>query len=324
MIATPDYTQIISKLKENGLSESEIEEKIDNKMKQLSGLISKDGAVHIIANELGIKVFEEIGEIKIGNAKNGMRNVSLNGKITIIFGIREFKNKKREGRVGSFLIGDDSGTIRVVLWNESHLKEMEDKIREELIVRVENGYIKENNGYKEIHLGNQAKLILNPAGVTIDSVVQNKINGVEKNIKDLSENDKNVSIKGTIVQLFDPRFYEICNECGRRAKPENGEFKCLQHGQVTPGYGSVINCILDDGTENIRVVCFKEQAAKLLGVDNVNKFKDNPAEFESLKNEALGRQVKIDGRVTKNEMFDRIEFVSNNVEELNPENILNR
>ena len=78
MIATPDYTQIISKLKENGLSESEIEEKIDNKMKQLSGLISKDGAVHIIANELGIKVFEEIGEIKIGNAKNGMRNVNLN------------------------------------------------------------------------------------------------------------------------------------------------------------------------------------------------------------------------------------------------------
>ena len=53
MIKIP-YDHIIErKKKEGNISESEIDVKIDQKMKQLSGLISKEGAAHIIANELG-------------------------------------------------------------------------------------------------------------------------------------------------------------------------------------------------------------------------------------------------------------------------------
>ena len=52
---------IIEKIKQNtSLSEADINAKIDDKLKQLSGLISKEGAAHIIANELGVKLFEEV------------------------------------------------------------------------------------------------------------------------------------------------------------------------------------------------------------------------------------------------------------------------
>ncbi len=236
MINNLGYDEILSKLKEKGLSEEEINSKIEAKMNQLSGLVSKEGAAHIIANEVGVKVFQEVGEIKIGSVKEGMRDVTLNGKVTMNFGIREFKTEKREGRVGSFLVGDDTGTIRIVLWDETHLKIMEKDIKEEGIVRVEGGYIKENNVYKEIHLNNNSQLKLNPEGVVIGEVARSISVGVEKEIKNLKDDDKNVLLKGTVVQIFDPRFFEVCGDCGRRARVEEGGFKCNEHGIVTPKY----------------------------------------------------------------------------------------
>src|SRR3989344_6095513 len=323
MIVPLNYEMIISKLKDKGLSLFEIEEKIKNKMEQLSGLISKEGAAHIIANELGIKVFEDVGEIKIKDARNGMRNVNLNGKLIVNFGAREFKNEKRAGKVGSFLIGDETGALRVVLWDVGQINLMEN-MHDGDIIRVENGYIKENNGYKEIHLNNTSKFSLNPEGVEIRDV---KVNGPiefkSKEIKELQQSDR-VVIRGTIVQIFEPRFYEICGECGKRAKIENGGFKCEQHGNVSPKYAYVVNCVLDDGSESIRVACFRESACKLIGVgeEEMLAVKDDPKKFEELKDNILGKQIKVDGRVNKNLMFDRLEFIAGNVEELNPEDLL--
>jgi len=325
MIAALNYDEIVSKLKEKGLGENEIEEKINKKMDQLSGLISKEGAAHIIANELGIKIFEDIGEIKIEKARSGMRNVNLNGKLTINFGIRSFKKEKREGRVGSFVIGDETGSIRVVLWDEAHLSKME-QIKEESIVRVENGYIKENNGYKEIHLNSNSKFELNPKGVKIDVVKANGISNLnfnEKKIKELNAGDR-ASIKGTIVQVFDPRFYEVCGQCGKRLIVDNGSFNCTQHGKISPAYSCVVNCVLDDGTESVRVVCFRELAASFLGIPNNDllRMRELPGEFEKIKENLLGKQIKADGRANRNEMFDRIEFIAASVEELSPDKLL--
>ncbi|MFW9876291.1 MAG: DUF2240 family protein, partial [Candidatus Thorarchaeota archaeon] len=81
MIKIP-FEDIISKIKEkSNLSEEEINSKIEQKTKQLSGLISKEGAAHIIANELGIKLFEDFsGKLQIKNIVTGMRDVETVGK----------------------------------------------------------------------------------------------------------------------------------------------------------------------------------------------------------------------------------------------------
>lgn len=323
MIVPLNYDTIISKLKSSGLSLFEIEEKIKNKMEQLSGLISKEGAAHIIANELGIKVFEDVGEIKIKDAKNGMRNVSINGKVTANFGVREFKNEKRSGRVGSFVVGDETGTLRVVLWDDSHINLL-GNIKDSDVVRVENGYVKENNGYKEIHLNNVSKLNLNPEGIKIENVKTNDaIETKVKDIKDLQQNER-VSIRGTVVQVFEPRFYETCSECGRKVVLDNGSFKCAQHNITGTKFSFVVNCVLDDGSESIRVACFRECACKLIGAgeEELLFVRENPGKFESLKDSILGKQIKVDGRVNKNPMFDRLEFVANSVDELNPAELL--
>ena len=70
---------------------------------------------------------------------------------------------------------------------------------------------------------------------------------------------------------------------------------------------------VDDGTGVIRAVCFRELVQKLLDMDSKKMLalKENPNHFGNSKTELTGLLVKLNGRVTKNAMFDRLEFMIN-------------
>lgn len=312
MIQMP-YNDIIAKIKEKAnVSEAEIEIRVKKKLDQLSGLISKEGAAHIVANELGIKVFEQIsGKLKIRDILTGMRDVETTGKIQQVFDVREFNTNGRQGKVGNFIIGDETGTIRVVCWG-NQADNIAD-LKENCVVKIVSGYVRDNQGRKEIHLNDRSKLIINPEGETVGEVKQTQsIPSKRKKISELAEGDENTELLGTIVRVFEPKFYEVCPECNKRARLREESFVCEAHGKVTPSYAYVLNFFLDDGSDNIRIVCFRNQADRLLKMnkEQVLQYKDDPSKFEDVKNDLLGNQVKIIGRVTKNTMFDRLEFIS--------------
>ena len=51
------------------ISPSELDARIKEKINELSGLISEEGAAHIIANELGIELTKSAGKLKILDAQ---------------------------------------------------------------------------------------------------------------------------------------------------------------------------------------------------------------------------------------------------------------
>lgn len=329
MIKIP-YEEIVAKIKEkSGLSDEDINSKISEKTKQLSGLISKEGAAHIIANELGIKLFEDLtGKLQIKNILAGMRDVETVGRVQQIFDVREFETNGRKGKVASLVVGDETGSIRFVLWgdqtnNISNVKEGD-------IVKVMGGYVRDNQGRKEIHLNDKSQFIINPEGEEVKDVkVTQEVNSTRKSIKDLNEGDSGVELLGTIVEVFEPRFFEVCPSCSKRARinSETNKFNCGEHGEVNPDYSYVFNVVLDDGSENIRAVFFREQMESLLQLkkEEIMKYKDEPEKFFEAKNGLLGSIIKVEGRVNKNEMFDRIEFLTRNVDpKPNPEAELQR
>ncbi|MBL7147749.1 MAG: hypothetical protein ISS82_02900 [Nanoarchaeota archaeon] len=305
------YEEIINKIKqETGKSDEEINSLVKQKLAKLSDLISKQGAAYIVANELKVKIFDKIsGRLKINNLVAGMGSVDIIGKVIDIYPIREFKTAKREGKVASLLLGDDSGIIRVVFWDLSHIKEIENNnIQKDKVIEIKNAYIKDNSGFKEVHLGNRSKLNL-----ACDEDIEVNLNQEKKDIKKIKElSDKdNPKLQGTIVQVFEPRFYEGCNTCKRKVFLEDGNYKCPVHGNTELREIPVINVFLDDGSDSIRAVFFDEHAKKL-----VKNLKEN---FEDLRNEVMGKQIEITGNIKKNEMFDRLEIFVNTIEEINPE-----
>ena len=199
-----DYINKI--IEETALTRKEIEDLVKEKKIELRGLISDEGALFIIAKELGVDVKDENKEIlkdieiNISDITLNMKNIVLIGRIKEIYRIHEFnKGDGGIGHVGSFLLHDKSGDTRVVLWDE-HTKIFENpnfEINE--LVKILNGNAKEGRyGDIEIHIGKFGKLILSPEDVDYNKYP--KIKSTVTPIDAISLSLPSVSIEGKIIQ----------------------------------------------------------------------------------------------------------------------------
>lgn len=304
--------QIINTIKEKtGLSEDEINAKINEKLKQLSDLISKEGAAHIIANELGVKLIDVSRKLKIKELMPGMRNVEIIGKVTKVNELYTFETEERSGKVSSFVMGDETAVVRVTLWGSQADKIT--GIKEGDVIKVKGAYVKENNRQNELHLSDRGNMIINPEGEALGAVRESNI--TRRQLADLKENEQNVEVLGTIVQVSDPRYFEVCPECNRRLKLRDNMLICETHDVVKPKLSYVFNVSFDDGTDSMRTVFYKNQADRLLEKSEAEilEFREKPEQLEAAKKELLGKIVKIVGRVNLNAMFGRKELIAQQV-----------
>ncbi|MCD6381314.1 MAG: hypothetical protein J7L50_03205, partial [Candidatus Odinarchaeota archaeon] len=166
--------EIIKKIMEKtSLSREEIMEKIRSIKRELGAkFISDVGAAQIIASDLGVPLFESIPHevvLEVRELKDGQQKVSVIGRVVRILGVRDFKTDKASGKVGSFILADQSGEVRVVLWNENAELISKNGIKVGDIVKVSNGYTKKNiRGNLEVHVGTYGKVIVNPPDVNED------------------------------------------------------------------------------------------------------------------------------------------------------------
>jgi len=300
-------------IKEATITVDDLNSKIQAKMDQLAGLVSEEGACHIIANELGVKMMAQSGgRMQIKNILPGMKNFEVLLKVRTKWEPRTFSKGDKEGRVGSCFVGDETGLGRLVFWND--LVDKMDSFKEGDVLLVKDGYVKDNQGRKEVHMNDSSVLIVNPEGETV--TLPERQPATRKKIKELTQDEFNIELLGTIVQVFEPRFYEVCPQCSKRTRPQDGDrYVCEEHGEIKPAFSYVLNAVIDDGSDSMRIVCFREQADKLLSKtpEQMLLFKDNVSEFELTKQELLGTIVKLMGRVKKNSMFDRMEFTCQEV-----------
>ena len=83
---------------ETGLSEKEVEQQIQKKMSDMEGLVSEEGAAYIVASELGVQLFKDIGTgaIKIKDILAGMKSVEFVGKVVRTYPVRTFEREGNE------------------------------------------------------------------------------------------------------------------------------------------------------------------------------------------------------------------------------------
>jgi ssDNA-binding replication factor A large subunit len=313
------YDEAIQQISEQtGLSVGDIAQRVQEKLTQLAGLVSRDGAAHILANELGVQLVKrEIPTaaitIKIADIALNMRNTTVTGRVVKKYEERAFNKNGREGKVASLLMGDETGVTRLVFWNDQ--VDVWRELKEGDVLIVKNSFIKQSyqQDRLELQLNTQSTLIVNPEGVTVagrEFTRTERPPATQKYIKDLDGNEDNVELIATIVQVYDPRFFDSCTQCNRKLLAQN---QCPEHGEVTPGINWSMSAFLDDGTGNIRTSFWKQQSLKLTGKTESEyvRYKDDPTAFDEIKNDLLGEFVKVVGKVRKNETFDRMEFTAN-------------
>ncbi|NJL44264.1 MAG: hypothetical protein HC945_03050 [Nitrosarchaeum sp.] len=305
MIEVP-YEQIVNKIEQQtDLRKDRIESLVQEKLRQLNGLISKEGAAHIIANEHGVQVLEQrTGKMDIKNLLPGMKNVEVLGKVVRKYELREFTSGTRSGTVANLLLGDSTGTIRTVLWGKQ--TSTFEQISQGSTLQIRNALVKEGRSQPELHINDTSSIVISPLTVQANEVIEKP---TRKKLADLAQNDTNVEVLGTIVQVFDPRFFDKCPECGKRVQGT----RCETHGEISPTTSYVLNLYLDDGTANVQVVLWANQLQRLIEQDNstIISYRNQSGSFDSIKTSLLGNIVKIVGKVQHNEMFQRTELVAN-------------
>ena len=296
-----NYQQLIEFISENsGLPIEDIERKIEAKQAKLSGLISKEGAAQVIAAELNINFDKQI--VKISHLVPGMRKINLVGKVIELAPIREYNKNGRSGRIGSFVLADNTSNIRTVLWDENHI-DLIDKgqIKQDSVVEIGNASIR--NG--EIHLGSFSEIKVSDK--VIVSVVSEKPM-FKKSIVDFNPSDS-VSVRAFIVNMFEPKFFEVCPECRRKV---SGAGECNDHGKVAAEKRSLVGLIIDDGSDSIRSTIFHDELEKIFSKEEL----ENSELFAVKKNDFLGKEVLISGNVKKNQMFDSNDFVISEIKDV--------
>ena len=298
-----NYEQLIEKIAgAAGLTKEEVDRRVEAKCAKLSGLISKEGSAQIVASELGISFEKE--KLKISEIVSGMKKVSVVGKIIDEPRINSFTTKNGiEGKVASMTLADDTNNIRLVLWDTNHVALFEDKkLKREDVIEISNGSIRND----EIHLSGfsdikaSKELIINP-------VIARKV--PERPIKDL-QSGSSARIRAFIVQMFEPKFFEVCPQCGK--KPGANK-ECETHGAIIPERRALLSVVLDDGSENMRAVMFQESIEKFgISKEELN----SPELFSKKKREFMGKEAMFSVSVRTNAMFNNTEMTINGIEDI--------
>lgn len=300
------YEMLVEKIaRSSGLEKEEIIRRVEAKRAKLSGLISQEGAAQIVASELGINFDKQA--VKIGELFS-LKKGNVVGKVVQMFPIREYNKNGKQGRIGSFLLADETGNIRVVLWDTHHIRLIEEgQIKEEDVVEIVGGSVRN----MELHLTGLSDLKLSQekiASVNLEKVFY------ERGIVDYRVGDR-VKTRAVVVQVFEPRTFEVCSMCNARLTAGAEGPICSAHGKVLPQKRALVSVVLDDGSESIRAVLFNEQILKLI---------DSLENFSLKREEILGKEAFFLGNVRQNKLFGNLELFIDGIEEIQVEELIQK
>ncbi|MCS7094037.1 MAG: DUF2240 family protein [Candidatus Aenigmarchaeota archaeon] len=284
--------------RKSGISREELRRKIEEKIRELNNLITVEGAIYIVARELGVELPSERRKIKISSILPGIRRLNFYGRVFRISKIVEFNVGGKKGRVVNLYVGDESGYVKVPLWNDQVDYVDKGKIKIGSVVQVINAFSKEGSfGEVEVSLGANGliKILDDIKDLPSAEELEQKFSSFERvKIKDVRIG--NAEIVGYVVKVFKASYIV-----------ETDVDKFLY-----------IPTLMDDGTGVIRVIFFRELAEYVLGkslreVENIPE--DKRSEF--VEENLLGKEFVVQGRVRKNELNEKLELVASYVNPLN-------
>ena len=182
---------------------------IEEKREELGReVINDESASMIVARELGVDLHQISPKARqrVEDITEATRNVALTAKVVNIGTVRTFSRKDGggEGRVANIVVSDETGSIRVVLWDDLTNAISEDAVSVGDVIQLRGAYVKRGLGDAlELNLGRLAQIRvledyeIDDLGVDFgDSATENQ------KISDLKEGLFNVSLKVKIQRVF--------------------------------------------------------------------------------------------------------------------------
>ena len=190
-----------------GLQQKVVEQKIQEKVKELGGLLTTEGAAVVIAREYGVGIsLKSEGErkasvLKLSALVEGMQSACVAVRVLRKYPSREYsRSDGTTGRVASLLVADDTEKTRAVFWDSA--VNLLEKIKEGDALLILDAYTKRSEADEsvELHIGRRGRVVVNPSDVSVPELIPER-----KKITELSRHDVHVEVVCRVVRIFEPR-----------------------------------------------------------------------------------------------------------------------
>ena len=226
---------------------------IEEKREELGReVINDESAAMIVARELGVDLHQISSNArqKIEDITEATRSIALTAKIINIGTVRTFSRKDGggEGKVASIMVSDETGSIRVVLWDDKTNAVSGDEISVDDIIQVRGAYVKKGLGdVFELNLGRmgQIRRLEDYEVEDLDIDFTDSSTGAQ-NVSDLKDGLFNVSLKVKVQRVF--RLSTFTRQ------KDNSE-------------GKVLSIVGADETGTVRLVFWDDKATEMENAD---------------------------------------------------------
>lgn len=223
--------EIYSKLSKS-ITMEEFTEKVNEKVEQMGGLCDEKTAAMLVAHDLGMNETGKSSQ-KVADIKSDSGNVNFIAKVVSVFPIREFtRSDGTVGRVGNLLVADETGSIRITLWDDKA-----DLINQGFIEIGHNlqlgGYVKEGYSGVEVNIGGN--------GVLSQTDEEVNVKNASMKISDIKSGTGSINVIGSLLDISDIRTFN---------KKDGSK-------------GRVGNITIGDDTGKIRITLWDERTDKI-------------------------------------------------------------
>ncbi len=244
--------------------------------------------------------------------------VCVQGVIQSVSEVREFsRSDGTTGRVASMSIQDNTGSIRVVAWDDSVEKLNSIREKEMEFVKIFFSRIRQKDtDTVEIHLTPQSHIRPSsriPVALREIEIIKEEQTAPQSipeyqkvELSEISENEDEalIEVLGKVVRLFQQSpYYRACPQCRKKVTETDAGWICQEHEVIEPQIRFRLSGTLDDGTSTIRTVFFGLSGEILTGMgsNDIQKLIENDLTddeiFAIVQQEAEGKTILVQGRI---------------------------
>ena len=130
-------------------------ELVERKFREYNGLVNRETAAYIVAQEMGLDVEEETTpELKVSHLAPGMRRVRLSGKVLALYPIQEYTRKDGStAQAQRLILRDESDRVELTLWEPP-----EEELKPGDLLKISGGYVKDFEGGLELNVSGRGSV----------------------------------------------------------------------------------------------------------------------------------------------------------------------
>ncbi len=142
---------------------AQIFEQLADERDKSGGLLSDETLMRLIAAKSGVSVkqnlFNTSSVLLTNRLFAGLYDATVAGRLLAVFRVKTFQGLEKTGKFAKLLLGDESGLLHVILWNEKAELVERGELKAGQTVQLLHCYTREDRyGKVELHLGSKSQI----------------------------------------------------------------------------------------------------------------------------------------------------------------------